>query len=30
MQVARDGTNYTIYSLGGTIMGNAANALDLL
>ena len=30
MQVARDGTNYTIYSLGGTIMGNAGNALDLL
>ncbi len=30
MQVACDGTNYTIYSLGGTIMGNAGNALDLL
>lgn len=30
MQVERDGTNYTIYSLGGTIMGNAGNALDLL
>ena len=30
MQVALDGTNYTIYSLGGTIMGNAGNALDLL
>ena len=30
MQVARDGTNYTIYNLGGTIMGNAGNALDLL
>ena len=30
MQVARDGTNYTIYSLGGTIMGNAGNVLDLL
>lgn len=30
MQVARDGTNYTIYSLGGTIMGSAGNALDLL
>ncbi len=30
MQVAHDGTNYTIYSLGGTIMGNAGNALDLL
>lgn len=30
MQVARDGTNYTIYSLGGTVMGNAGNALDLL
>ena len=30
MQVARDGTNYIIYSLGGTIMGNAGNALDLL
>lgn len=30
MQIARDGTNYTIYSLGGTIMGNAGNALDLL
>ena len=30
MQVTRDGTNYTIYSLGGTIMGNAGNALDLL
>ena len=30
MQVARDGTNYTIYSIDGTIMGNAGNALDLL
>ncbi len=30
MQVERDGTNYTIYSIDGTIMGNAGNALDLL
>ena len=30
MQIARDGTNYTIYSIDGTIMGNAGNALDLL
>ena len=30
MQVARDGTNYTIYSIDGTIMGNAGDALDLL
>ena len=30
MQVERDGTNYTLYSLDGTIMGNAGNALDLL
>ena len=30
MQVVRDGTNYTIYSLDGTIMGNAGDALDLL
>ena len=30
MQVERNGTNYTLYSLDGTIMGNAGNALDLL
>ena len=30
MQVVRDGTNYTIYSIDGTIMGNAGNAIDLL
>ena len=30
MQVERDGTNYTLYSMDGTIMGNAGNALDLL
>jgi len=30
MQVERDGTNYTLYSLDGTIMGNAGNAIDLL
>ena len=30
MQVERDGTNYTLYSLDGTIMGNAGDALDLL
>ena len=30
MQVERDGTNYALYSLDGTIMGNAGDALDLL
>ena len=30
MQVERDGTNYTLYSLDGTVMGNAGNVLDLL
>jgi hypothetical protein len=30
MQIERDGANYTLRNLGGTIMGNAGNALDLL
>ena len=30
MQLERDGANYTLRNLGGTIMGNAGNALDLL
>lgn len=30
MQIERDGANYTLRNLGGTIMGNAGNALDML
>ena len=30
MQIEHDGANYTLRNLGGTIMGNAGNALDLL
>jgi len=30
LQIERDGANYTLRNLGGTIMGNAGNALDLL
>ena len=30
MQIERDGANYTLRNLGGTIMGNAGNAIDLL
>ena len=30
MQIERDGANYTLRNLGGTIMGNAGTALDLL
>ena len=30
MQIERDGANYTLRNLGGTIMGNAGNSLDLL
>ncbi len=30
MQIEREGANYTLRNLGGTIMGNAGNALDLL
>ena len=30
MQIEQDGANYTLRNLGGTIMGNAGNALDLL
>ena len=30
MQIERDGANYTLRNLGGTVMGNAGNALDLL
>ena len=30
MQIERDGANYTLRNLGGTIMGNAGNAFDLL
>ena len=30
MQIERDGANYTLRNLGGTIMGNAGNAIDML
>jgi len=30
MQIEHDGANYTLRNLGGTMMGNAGNALDLL
>ncbi len=30
MQIERDGANYTLRNLGGTVMGNAGNAMDLL
>ena len=30
MQIERDGANYTIRNMAGTIMGNAGNALDML
>ena len=30
MQIERDGANYMLRNLGGTVMGNAGNALDML